>query len=166
MTDLLQQNQFTVTFNKISNTVITLQTAPIPSVAGSHTNVGTPFSWIKEPDTKGVYSPWNISFKLDENLDGYLDIFNWWQGLYFPHSHQEYRDLKGNVEESNRRNIFSDATVNILDNTNHLNVRVNFRDMFPTTISEVPFKTDVLDAVPIDVTATFEYQSFTLEKIT
>lgn len=166
MSDLLQQNQFSVSFNKIANTTITLQTAPIPGVSGTHTNVGTPFSWLKEPDTKGVYSPWNITFKLDKNLDAYLDIFNWWQGLYFPHSYDQYTALKGDVEESNRRNLFSDATLNILDNFNHLNLRVNFRDVFPVSLSEVPFTTEVDDAKHIDVTASFEYRSFTIEKIT
>lgn len=164
MSDLLQKNQFTLTFAKLPTVTLYCQKAPIPRVSLSYTKIGTPFAWIKEPDTKPEFGDWTIQFKLDKNVNAYIELFNWWNGLAFPQSHDEYVALKGSVERD-RRELFSDATLTILDNVNHINMRVNFVDVFPTDISEVDFQTTVQDAQFLDVNATFGYQRFTLENI-
>lgn len=163
--DFLQNNSFTLTIQKTPNVALNLTTCSIPSIGMSHTEIGTPFSWIKEPDTKVNFSELPITFKLRENLDGYLEIFNWMMGLGFPESFQQYADLKG-ANEPSRKNIFSDITITILTNKNNPNLRVTFLDAFPTFLSQVDFDTMVDDAVMSDIAASFEYQRFTIEALT
>jgi hypothetical protein len=163
--DFLQNSQFTLSFLKLPNVVLRLQTCSIPSLGMSHSEVGTPFSWIKEPDTKVTFSEFPITFKLDENFDGYLEVFNWMMGLSFPEDFSQYRDLKGDVPPQDRTNIFSDATLSVLTNANNPNIRVNFVGAFPTFLSQVDFETTNEDAMNIDIAASFEYQRFSIEKL-
>lgn len=163
--DFLQNSQFTMTFTKLPNVMLYLQTVSIPSVGLSHEDVGTPFSWMKEPNTKLNYSPLPVTFKLQENLDGYLEILNWMIGIGFPESFDQYKALQGDDPKS-RRNIFSDATISVLTNANIPNLRVNFVEAFPSFLSQVDFNTTENDATMIDIAAQFEYQRFTIEKIT
>lgn len=162
--DFLQNSQFTMSFTKLPNVMLNLQTVSIPSIGLSHQEIGTPFSFIKEPNTKLQYSPLPVTFKLQENLDGYFDIFNWMVGLGFPESFDQYQTLQGD-KPTDRTNLFSDAIISILTNKNNPNLRVKFVAAFPTFLSEVPFSTMETDAVMPDVAASFEYQRFTIEKL-
>lgn len=162
--DFLQNNQFSLTFTKAPNLAINLQTCSIPGLGMSHTEIGTPFSFLKEPDTKINFSEFPVTFKLKENFDGYLEIFNWMLGLGFPESFTQYANLKG-VGEPTRKNIFSDITLTVLTNKNNANLRVVFKDAFPTFLSQVDFDTQTEDATMIDVAASFEYHMFTIEEL-
>ena len=73
----LTNNQYTLTFPKISKTILTLQQTNIPGIAMTISQVGTPFSNMKEPDTKIMFEDLVCTFKLTENFDGYLEIYNW-----------------------------------------------------------------------------------------
>lgn len=162
--DFLQDSQFTLSFDKLPNATLRLQNCSIPSLGLSHSEIGTPFSWLKEPDTKLNFSEFPITFKLDENFDGYLEVFNWMMGLSFPESFDQYAELKG-PEQYGRTRIFSDATLTVLTNKNNPNLRVTFRDLFPTFLSQVDFQTTNEDVMNIDVAASFEYHLFKVEKL-
>ena len=152
---LQTKNSFQLSFDKLPNALLNLQLCPIPSISLSHSAIGTPFSFIKEPDTRLVYSSFDIQFKLSENFAGYLEIFNWINGLGFPESFEQYSDWKGT--SGKREKIFSDSSLMIMTATNNPSIRVDFTNMFPTALSEIEFDTTVQDATYIDVSARFEF---------
>lgn len=158
------QNNFQLAFTRLPNVMINLQQCNIPSIQMTHSQVGTPFSFIKEPDTKINYGDFMVSFKLDENFDSYLEIFNWMKGLGFPKDFTQYSNLKGDAFNK-RENIFSDATLTTLTNASNSNVRVEFQNMFPITLSEIDFSTMLTDANNIDVFASFAYDTFDIYKL-
>ena len=159
--DFLQSTQFTLSFAKIPEATLRLQSVSIPSLGISHTEIGTPFSFLKEPDTKVNFSELPVTFKLDENFEGYLSVFNWMMGIGFPKEFPQYASL----EAGSHRSIFSDATLTVLTNSNLPNLRVSFRDAFPTFLSQVDFNTMATDAETLDIAASFEYHLFTVESI-
>lgn len=160
--DFLQNTQFQLSFAKIPKTVLKLQSVSVPSLGLSHAEIGTPFSWLKEPDTKVNFSELQVTFKLDENFETYLEIFNWIMGISFPEEFTQHEDLA----DGDHKNIFSDATLTVLTNSNIPNLRITFRDLFPTFLSQIDFEVTADDATTIDMAASFEYHLFKIEALT
>lgn len=160
--DFLQNSQFLLSFSKIPSVALNLQTVSVPSLGLSHSQIGTPFSFLKEPDTKVNFSELQVTFKLDENFSTYLEIFNWIMGMSFPEDFEQY----ANLEQGSHKNIFSDATLTILTNSNIPNLRIEFRDLFPTFLSQVDLAVNDTDATTLDMAASFEYHLFKIHPLT
>lgn len=125
--------------------------------------VGTPFSNMKEPDTKIMFEDLVCTFKLTENFDGYLEIYNWIKGLGFSQSFTEYSNLKGDT--NNRSNIFTDVILTIYDNSSNPNIEVHLYNAFPYSLSSVNLDTTVNDATFNTIEARFAYDYHNISKI-
>ena len=77
---------------------------------------------IDIPGDKMTFGDFNLRFLVDENLENYLEIWNWMTGLGFPYSLEQYDDLMSSVQNhniaENKTTEFyeqSDATLQILN---------------------------------------------------
>ena len=61
---------------------------------------------IDRPGDKVEFGDFNFRFLVDENLENYLEIYNWIRGLGYPESLKEIYDWQGGVEN------FSSTTIN------------------------------------------------------
>ena len=100
----------------------------------------------------------NITFLVDEDLQNWREIYDWMVGLGFPENYAQYQNQK----EQNQ--IYSDATLTILNSNMKPNYRIIFTDLFPTALSEIAFDSASTDIEGLKVTASFRYLAYTYEK--
>ena len=105
---------------------------------------------IPTPGDKIEFGDPSLRFLVDEDLSNYMEIQNWIRGLGYPEEVQEFRDLaaEGIIKGAyakDRQNIYSDGTLQILSNNLVPKFQVNFKDLFPTSLTTLTF--DVADAI-------------------
>tara|TARA_B100001741_G_C16239379_1_gene453224 strand:+ start:100 stop:639 length:540 start_codon:yes stop_codon:yes gene_type:complete len=128
------------------------QSANIPSI---NLGVAVQSTYLKDipvPGDKLVFNDFSIRFLVDENLKNYLEISNWMRGLGYPESLDEAIPL--NTE------AFSDGGLVIFNSSMNAIARVNFKDMFPTDLTQLEFDAQNTDINYIVAEATFKYTVF------
>ena len=135
--------------------------ANIPSFELGFINIPSPFKNFAVPGDKPEYGSLRLTFKIDEDMNNYLEIYNWILRLGFPSNFEQYQDLSTAAPGSGVQTV-SDATLTILNSSQSPNIEVQFEDLFPISISDVNFTS--ADTTVNYVTATVEFK-FTLYKI-
>ncbi|MAR97403.1 MAG: hypothetical protein CMG17_07160 [Candidatus Marinimicrobia bacterium] len=128
------------------------QSANIPSINLGVAIQSTYLKDIPVPGDKLVFNDFSIRFLVDENLKNYLEISNWMRGLGYPESLDEAIPL--NTE------AFSDGGLVIFNSSMNAIARVNFKDMFPTDLTQLEFDAQNTDINYIVAEATFKYTVF------
>lgn len=150
---------FNFNIYKTPNVNYFVQNASIPSISINTAEVGTPFNRLKYPGDKVDYGAFNITFRVDEELRNYIEIYNWIRDISRQGGFEGYRSLSSATPGS----IFSDATLTVLSSSKNVIAEVTYKNLFPTALSELSFDTRLQDVDYIDVIATFAYESFSVE---
>ena len=104
------------------------------------------------------YSEFSMEFIVDEDLRNYMQIHNWMRALGTPQEFKERRVWIDKYADSPSEDPrFSDATLQVLNNNNIANFDVVFKDMFPVSLSSLPFDVTGGDNDYFTATATFRY---------
>jgi len=125
---------------------------------------------IPTPGDKIEFGDLSLRFLVDENLENYLELQDWIRGLGYPESVQEFRDLaadgivKGPYVKD-RQNIYSDGTLQILSSNLVPKFNVNFRDLFPTSLTTLTFDATDTDVQYFTANAEFKYTSYEIVPI-
>jgi hypothetical protein len=125
------------------------------SIPGIDLGIALQPTYLKDIPVAGdklTYDDFKLRFFVDENLENYLQVHNWLRGLGFPYSVQEFINLKQNDPYypdplvNSSFNEYSDGTLSIYNNNFNIIAQVNFKDMFPVSLSTIDF-----DATPEDI---------------
>ena len=95
-------------------------------------------------------------------------------GIGFPKDNQQYIDAIGSEQNMNPiaskvdnakatgkpSVLMSDATLTILTNKNNPNLRVNFKNCFPTSLSGLSYTTQGTDTEQLTASVTFKYDIY------
>ena len=155
-TNLLQPTKFLLTFSRIQTVQYFCQEVNLPGVSLGEVTRATPFLDMFSPGTKLTYEPLDITFTIDEELESWKNLYNWFISMADPDGF-EGRD--GSRELQNNKH-FSDATLTILSALNNPLLRINFTNVFPLTVSDINFDTKLSADTIITCKATFRYQSY------
>ncbi len=166
-TNFLQSTKFLLTFSRIPNVQYFCQSVNLPGVSMSPAEQETPFVKIYRPGDKMDFDDFTIDFLLDEDMQAWLEIFNWMQGMTFPENFDQYRNLKNlsRYTQYKAEPQYSDGSLNILTALNNANFQVNFIDMFPTQLSSIHFNSTDENTTTLSATATFRYTYYTVKKL-
>lgn len=122
----------------------------------------TPFSNIQVPGDKINFSPLSVRFLIDENMQSWQDIYNWIYGLGFPDEFGQYQNLIDSSDNPGpHKGIVSEGNLYILTNSYNPNLRIIFKEIFPTALTQVQFSL-IGDIQTVSATATFIFRSFEL----
>jgi hypothetical protein len=135
----------------------------LPTISLGSINMATPFKFYDIPNNKLDYGEFSITFMVDENLEGYFELYNWLVALGFPDNFDQYKNLK-NAPRGERETLLSDATLTILTSDMVPNIEVTFEDLFPSTIGEISFTVNDTDVNYVTMTATFKYRIYRVAK--
>ena len=119
---------------------------------------------IPVPGDKLVYGDLDIEFFIDENLENYLQIERWMRSLGYPESLGETVSLDPQ-KDSLLDGARSDGTLLVYNSSFNPIAKILYKDMFPTSLTPVPFTADVTDINYIMATATFKYTIFNVESL-
>ena len=141
--------------------------ANIPSL---DLGIATQPSYLKDIDVPGdkiQFGDLTLRFLVDEDLVNYMEIQNWIRGLGYPETLQEFDRLEkeavlpGNFGRTGD-NIYSDGTLQILSSNLVAKFNVNFKDMFPYSLSTVTFDATDTDIEYFTADVSFKYTIYNL----
>ena len=122
---------------------------------------------IPTPGDKIEFGDLSIRFLVDEDLVNYMELQRWIRGLGFPDSLKDFADLEKEAvikpRFANRGdNIYSDGTLQILSSNLVAKFNVNFKDLFPVSLSTITFDATDTDVEYFTAEATFKYTIYDL----
>ena len=113
------------------------------------------------PGDKLQYGDLNITFMVDEDMENYLQLYQWMTSLGYPESINQYSELLNNkieVDDPNDpSNERSDATIQVLSSNYNPTVSIKFKDVFPYQLSGVPFNATADEQTYFTAEAAFKY---------
>ena len=131
-----------------------------------------PLRDIPVPGDKVEFGDLNLRFLVDEDLKNYMEIQNWIRGLGYPESTEQFDKLdKDGASIIPRRykqmgdQIYSDATLQILSSNMVAKFNVNFKDLFPVSLTTLTFDATDTDIEYFTADATFKYTSYNLTNL-
>ena len=172
-TSLLQSTKFRVSFDRLPGMTYFCQSANFPGVALTEIQRGTPFVDLYHPGEKIVYDTFNITFLVDEDLYSWTEIHDWIRALTFPTEFEEYARLsrqstsgRGQINPlRGDRPQYSQAALTFFTNQNNPNFRINFVDIFPTSLSTIIVNTGDSAENIITADATFRFSYYNYERL-
>ncbi len=128
--------------------------ANLPEISMGTAIQSTYLKNIDIPGDKIEYQDLVIQFLVDEEMKNYLEIYNWIMSLGYPDS----------VNQASNRKIrsYSDGTLEILNSNFKPNGRINFKGLFPTSLSGLEFDATNTDLEYFTAQAIFKYQIYTI----
>jgi len=141
-----------------------IQKVNIPPLLLVAPEIPNPFVKAPIPGDHINYSDLSITFKVDEDLQNYLEIHEWIKALGKPHDFDQYRAIEEKKSWTGD-GIYSDITVSILSSTKSPNYEVTYVDAHPVSLSGIEFNTTDGDVNYIEATAVFKYTLYYIYKI-
>ena len=120
--------------------------ANLPGVTLGIANQSTYLKNIPVPGDKLQYGDFTINFIVDENLENYNQIYGWMNSLGFPESISDF-----DPDE------FSDGTLLILNSNYQIAGKVKFKDLFPYSLTGLPFDATIEEQKYFAAQVSFKY---------
>ena len=134
------------------------QRVNIPGISLSNTIQSTPFANIPIEGDVLEFEDLTIGFIVDEDMQNYLELYNWLQSLGFPDKYSQY--------DNETSSIKSDVNILIHTNKSNPNYSIVFKDVFPVSFGTISFDTNATTLDSIVVDASFKYTgAFTVSKL-
>jgi len=141
-----------------------IQKITIPSISVPPAVTSNPFIAIPYSGEHLEFGELDISFKVDEDLQNYLEIQNWLRGSG-KQSFEQYKELATNPTFTGE-SLKSEISVTVLSSAKRPNYEIVFEDAFPISISALTFDTTNEDVDYLEAEASFRYTKYEINKIT
>ncbi|QPB08218.1 tail tube [Synechococcus phage S-H9-1] len=143
---------FILKLEKFEGTDFFCQTANVPDITMPTTEVATRFRSLPIIPGGGVtFGDFNVRFIVDEDLENYNSIYKW------------MRD-NGNADQMQRetleQDIYTNAQLHIVTSQYNPAFIVDFKNIFPVSLSNLQFDATMTDVDYITADVTFRHQQF------
>jgi hypothetical protein len=167
--NFLQANGFSFTVNRAPTLGFFGNAVNVPGLIMNTTVQPNYLRNIPRPGTQLDFNDLTLRFLVDQGLENYIEIQNWLRGIGFPESLSEIYEWQntGPVRKSNKDeiNLFSDGTMTILNGINRPVFSVVFKDLFPTSISDLQFDSQTTDVEYLTAQVTFKYSVYNITDV-
>ena len=160
ITNYLSPIGFTAHIARLPSVEFFTQRAVIPGLSIQQVEQPTPLHRIYSTGDRLDYSDLDLSFIVDENMNNYLEMLAWMEGIGSPNTSDEYKNL-----EKSEDGVTSDITLTINNSSKNPNFQVTFFNCFPTSLSPVQLDVTQTDIQYPECSVTFRYDTFKIEKI-
>jgi hypothetical protein len=140
------------------------QRVSIPPVEVKGVGVQNPFTEIFHHGDDMSFGDFEVTFAVDEDLENYLEIYNWLRGLAKPSTPAEYRALKAG-DPLRGLGLASGITLLIMSSAKRPLAEIDFHNCIPTNLSGMTFDTTLSDVDYVTATASFRYDIFDVNKL-
>jgi hypothetical protein len=166
--NFLSPLKFAFNIKKLPQVNFYVQSLVLPSLSVQANYQPTPFVKLPIPGDHIDFGEVQVTFRVDEDMLNYLEIFKWLEHLGFPENFDQYRtladsDARNNVGQTD--GIMSDGTIIIYNSNSNVNMQVNLVNMFPTSLLDLLFDLKQSDVEYIEATATFAFERMTITKL-
>lgn len=176
--DFASPSQFRFSLLKVPNVEYFVTDVNLPGVSFSgDATISTRFTSVHFMGDSMEFEDLEVTFLVNEALENYREIHDWMIGIGFPKDNQQYIDAIGSEQNMNPiaskvdnakatgkpSVLMSDATLTILTNKNNPNLRVNFKNCFPTSLSGLSYTTQGTDTEQLTASVNFKYDIYEFE---
>lgn len=160
----MHPNKFILSFESLPTVQYWAQSVNVPGLSIGEAPRQTPFLDLYSPGDKLIINPFSMTFIVDENLTGWLEVYTWMRAMTFPKEFAEYLKLgKRPTAMSAPQPQFSDATLIILDSKQNPKIRVKFQNCFPTQLTDILLSSTSSPEDPITSDAVFRFDLYEIE---
>mgnify|MGYP003339237622 CR=1 FL=1 len=163
-TNFLSPLGFKMTIKRSPHLNFFVQSATLPGVSIASADVDTPFTKIPYPGTRLTFGNFQVTFKIDEEMNNYLEIFNWLKAIGFPDNFDQYSTI-ANKGVMSGEGVFSDITLLVLSSAMNPIHEITFRDCFPVDLSALTFDSTSADVEYLTATVTFANRKFDINHL-
>jgi hypothetical protein len=161
----LLANYFEFSLTRVPNLEYFCQTVNLPGiVAGTDaqpTTFGIP---VNIPVGNYKFENLQITFKVDEELKNWLELWNWMKqigNLNEMDSSLPYPSGTGSLTKTS-----SDGMLLLTNSVFTPKFKINFKNLYPTSISGLLFSSTLPESAEVIATAQFTFTSYTVETVT
>jgi len=156
---------FRFTLRKLPNFDWFVQSCNLPGFNLGDTNqIKNPFSTLITAGDHMTWEPLQMSFKVDEDMQSWREIFDWITALGRPEDDVAISQLlRAKPGEANTE--MSDASLVIMNNSGVPNLKMDFYDVIPSGLGGLQFSTTQTDVLYMTCTARFRYRSYRYTKL-
>ena len=141
----LAEVQFRFDIGALPNTSFFIQSVNLPGVTLEGVVISTPQLQNFSRHTGIItYDPLNVTFLIDEYLKNWQEVFEWMIG---------------------EENKYTTAVLTILSSSMNPTMELHFKDIFPTSLSEVSFNSTSTDPVYQVATVNFNYTEYIIKNL-
>jgi hypothetical protein len=156
---------FKFAIKKLPNFNYFVQSFDFPRLMLNRTDdIQTPFNKVIVPGDHLTFDEFSVTFKIDENMAGYFELYDWIVGIGKPDNFQQYANL-ASAGAMSGEGVIVDATLVILDSVMRPNIQVTFSDVIPVSISGFTFDSTNTDVKYVTATAEFKYREYTYTRL-
>ena len=180
--DYATGTQWRLAFNRLPKTTWFCTAANIQGISLGEAQYPTPMTDINLTGDKLTFETLNITFIVDEELQNYRELWDWLVGIGSPVSHDQWATAltqgdgavrQFGTEDTDPRTkltyeesqLYSDATLIVYSSKNQPKVNVQFKNMFPTSLSSLEYSQELTDVEYFHATASFRYLYYEFETV-
>ena len=165
--NLISTNNFRFQIKRLPTTNYFCQEVNVPGLSVNSIRLDNQVSRILLGGKKLEYNQLQVTFKVDEDMKNWEELFNWIVGISSPQDTDQYTNLVNSRVDKfsfgkDQHNIYSDGSVFLLTNTKNVNMVMNFINLQPVSLSDIQMTTT--DNSELSSTAIFDYDYFELER--
>lgn len=169
--NFLSPTGFKFDIKKLPNLSYFVQKVNIPGLTLGQADVSTPLVKLPVPGDHIGYDFLNVTFKVDEDMNNYNELYDWIVALGYPDNFDQAKGawtrgtfIQKASDEMNSKGVYSTAQLIILTNSMNYNLSVDFNDVYPLKLSELMFDATVPDINFVTASAVFVYRSFKISR--
>lgn len=162
----LHPNKFIVSFAALPTVQYWAQSVNVPGMNLGEAIRSTPFIDLWSPGDKLSINPFAMTFTVDEDLLGWLEVYTWMRGLAFPKDFTEYQNLDKRIAAWKLpMPQFSDATLIVLDSKQNPKIRIKFTNCFPTSLTDILLSSTSSPESVVTADAVFRFDIYEVERL-
>lgn len=156
---------FKLVFTRLPNVILFARSATLPSVSINEMTIDNPILPVNLSSTNMKKGSFQMTFKVDEDMVNYRELYNWMVDLTFGRETSLYLNL-GERKRADDAGVRSDATLMIMNSAKNPNIKIELKDVFPINLTPMQFDASKTDVDYIECTAEFSYRYFDISLVT
>ena len=146
---------FKFMIDKIPNVNFFCQSCNLPGLSAGQFLQVTPLRDMPIAGDKVQMNELRVRFVIDEELQNWLEIYNWIKTITFPDNQEQYK----------QENVYSDGMLTLLTSNKNVQYVAKFTNLFRIDLTDIEMSSDVADAEVVASDATFAYTTYNIERI-
>lgn len=140
-----------------------IQKINIPGISLPQVETTNPFINIAYAGDHLQYDTLEMTFKVDEDLQNYLEMHGWLRAQG-KQSFSEYKALSA-IPSYTGEGLKSDIALTVLTSNKRANYEIVFKDAFPLSLSNIDFNTTDEDVQYVLASVSFRYLYYDILKV-
>ena len=155
---------YKLVLTRLPNVDFYCQSVSTPAVMLNSIEVSNPFQALQVPSTAMRFSNLSITFKIDEDLTNYREVFDWIEALSVSDDFGNYTKLADAPIISSKK-VYSDGSLVIPSSSKNPNQEMTFLELFPISLGGMSFNSIASDIQYMQATAEFKFRRFYIKSL-